>query len=178
MPLPVTWLYFDADAIGNNPRTAQLQWATANEVNNSHFIVEWSRDGLSWHPLGSVEGVGNSVETQTYAFTHIDADRFNLYRLKQVDLDGQFAYSAIREVVFDADENTEVTVFPNPTHQQFTVATNYPGLVQYSLLNINGQVIQWGEFVQQQTVHANPGVYLLQINTNGQVQTKRVIVTG
>lgn len=43
-----------------------LIWSTLNESNTSHFIVEWSSNGLNFEPVGRVEAVGNSQTKATY----------------------------------------------------------------------------------------------------------------
>ena len=92
--LPVSLSHFQARLQG---RQAILEWATASEQNNSHFIVEHSLDGEHYKGIGKLVGVGTTVEPQHYTFTH-HAPRpgLNYYRLQQVDYDGTFSFSEIR----------------------------------------------------------------------------------
>lgn len=66
-----------------------LNWQTASEMNNDHFVVERSADGENFEELFSVTGKRFSSETSDY----FGIDRYpfpstNYYRLKQVDVDG------------------------------------------------------------------------------------------
>lgn len=175
-PLPVTWMYFTAEAISENPRVAQLDWATATEINSSHFEVEWSTDGFSWTFLGTVEAAGNSYETITYRFVHDNAAVVNLYRLKQVDLDGQYSYSSIRTVSFHNTVLPEVRVYPNPSIGRFTLSTDYVGSATYDLLDISGRLIRQETWTDQIEIAAEPGIYLLRVFIAGSYIQRKVVV--
>lgn len=66
--LPVTFHTFKVQYI--NTETI-LQWSTANETNNSHFIIERSEDGIHFQEVGRVESKardGNSSGILNYIF--------------------------------------------------------------------------------------------------------------
>lgn len=56
--LPVELIQFTAIVLEHHQ--AQLNWATATEINNSHFKIERSYDGYTFGPLGRIEGNGNT----------------------------------------------------------------------------------------------------------------------
>ncbi|WP_162427057.1 fibronectin type III domain-containing protein [Pontibacter pudoricolor] len=89
--LPVELVNFKATSQSN---AVQLQWATASEKNNSHFIVERSQDSKDFRAITTVEGKGTSATRTNYSFTDEDPlQGLMYYRLKQVDVDGSFTYS-------------------------------------------------------------------------------------
>jgi hypothetical protein len=92
--LPVELVYFNGN-LNNNK--IDLEWITASEVNNSHFELEKSFDGLQFENIAMVNSIGDSYQTTTY--NHTDYSQSNVktiyYRLKQVDNDGQFSHSHI-----------------------------------------------------------------------------------
>jgi hypothetical protein len=91
--LPVDWL--SAAAVPIDPGI-ELRWATATESNNREFCVEKSLDGTTFSVLGKVEGAGSSTQVQSYRFLdHRPAKGINYYRVRQVDFDGNHAYSDI-----------------------------------------------------------------------------------
>ena len=49
--LPVELITFNGRVMNNN---IKLDWQTATELNNSHFDVEWSTDGISFEKIGQV----------------------------------------------------------------------------------------------------------------------------
>ncbi|MEO0897973.1 MAG: hypothetical protein AAFY71_16310 [Bacteroidota bacterium] len=93
---PVEWLYFKAVPQQEN---IKLEWGTATETNSHHFEIERSLDNSSFLPIGSINAAGNSTRQKNYIF--IDGDVMKegqekaVYRLKQVDMDGQFNYSSL-----------------------------------------------------------------------------------
>lgn len=111
-PLPVTMFIFTAIA---DKQTALLQWKTATEINNSHFDVERSTDGINFIKIGAVEGHGTTTMAQQYSFTDVAPVKGNdYYRITQVDVNGHKQYSSIRMLVFGDEANKQLYVYPNP----------------------------------------------------------------
>lgn len=111
--LPIELANFHAIA-GLNENT--LQWESASETNNSHFVIEHSFDGVSFSSIGRVNGQGTTTESHNYQFEHKNpmlGD--NLYRLKQVDFDGNFAYSQTLLLRNELKEYQDWVIYPNPS---------------------------------------------------------------
>src|SRR5690606_11386177 len=87
--LPVKLAYFNAAKEGN---TANLTWATTEEMNNTGFEIQRSADARKWQAIGFVENQtadGNSKNLLTYGFADVaPLAGNNYYRLKQIDTDG------------------------------------------------------------------------------------------
>lgn len=112
-PLPIELLYFNAKADGKN---VTLNWSTASEINNDHFEVERSADGVIFEPIINVKayGDGNSNKVQLYSIIDNDPLKdISYYRLKQVDKDGASEYSEIEPINFTT--KPLFSVYPNPT---------------------------------------------------------------
>jgi len=120
LPLPVRLISFDAYKKGN---TAELVWATASEQNNKGFDIERSTDGRSWTKIGFVASRskdGNSSIRSDYNLTDDSpAGSKSYYRLKQVDLNGKYEYSAVRMVSFG--KNSEIGIYPSPAKDNVTI---------------------------------------------------------
>jgi hypothetical protein len=70
-----------------------LEWQTASEHNNSHYILERSSTGdyTEKDVISVINGAGNSTQLLDYSFVDKDApETINYYRLTQVDYDGNF----------------------------------------------------------------------------------------
>ncbi len=117
--LPIKMKSFTAIPFEN--RDANLDWITATEINASHFEIERSNDGENFTQIGRVEATGNSNTDQEYKFSDRDVniernDVVQYYRIKMVDIDGQFKYSGVRVVNFTrSDIDFTINAFPNPT---------------------------------------------------------------
>ncbi|NIJ51833.1 T9SS type A sorting domain-containing protein [Dyadobacter arcticus] len=117
--LPVTLATFDVKKEGS---TALLRWTTTAETNSDHFDVQHSQDGKNWTDLATIQAQGESTNVISYGYTHTSPFLVNLYRLKMVDLDATFAYSAIRSLNFSGDE--EMKIYPNPTSDRIKLTSN------------------------------------------------------
>ncbi|WP_109830714.1 T9SS type A sorting domain-containing protein [Reichenbachiella versicolor] len=111
---PVDLIYFSAEPTENN---IKLSWATASEIDNSHFEIERSFDGTTYEYIGEVEGEGTTNNKTEYDY--LDKDYFigtAYYRLVQVDLDGVTTiYGPVKAVRPQDDRPLDLLIFPNPT---------------------------------------------------------------
>lgn len=108
--LPVEWVGFSARNGFNN--TVLLNWQTAIEINNDHFEIERSNDGVRFERIGIVKA-NNFNNGSKYEFEDKQCNEgTNFYRIKQVDFDGVGVYSKIVSV-YKRTENT-VRIYPNP----------------------------------------------------------------
>ncbi len=108
-----------------NKNSSLLTWSTSSEINSNYFSIERSLDGNKWETIGKVDAAGNSNRQNNYKFLdeNLKLDREEnifFYRLKMLDLDGEYKYSEIRNILFANDKNI-VQVFPNPTKDVFNL---------------------------------------------------------
>lgn len=122
--LPVEWLDFTGQWLG---KQAQLNWQTASERGSSHFDVERRNEAGNWLKVGEVAARGETTSTNSYDFLDVNPGPTNpiLYRLRQVDQDGDFSYSSI--VSLERDGDGAVSLFPNPARGHIFVEGLSPG---------------------------------------------------
>lgn len=179
--LPVTWLSFTAEK--NTSSSILLKWSTASEINSHHFDVQRSSDGSSFATLGSVAAGKNPNTVQNYSYTEFKTvNGSNFYRLKQVDLDGHFRYSATVKIKMTS---ALWTLFPNPATSKttihirsqlkdvsFTLVDNYgKTLYRRFLPNVNA-----GEFKEIPLSNLSKGIYILKIESDKGSNTEKIIV--
>lgn len=108
--LPLELIGFNGSALG---QSCLLWWKTAQELNFSHFEVEYSFDGEDFETVGTVYGKGGA-EANYYQLE--DKDRLlyghAYYRLKMIDHDGSVHYSSI--VVIRSDHTLALNAAPVP----------------------------------------------------------------
>ena len=110
--LPVELSHFSVDLQGER---AILRWTTQTELNNSHFDVEHSTDGISFTPVATITGAGTTQEPQQYSYRHWPGrPGLNYYRLAQYDYDGTLTYSDIVSVRFGNPE-AGLRLYPTAT---------------------------------------------------------------
>ncbi len=176
--LPVEFLYVKANKEGDRTR---LSWATAMELNNSHFEIERSIDGQDFEFIGEELGNGNSNNIIKYEYwddylpTHT---KMVYYRLKQVDFDGVFEYSPVVYVSND-DEATQMRVYPNPASDHVSVSK--PGYdFDVQILNQGGVVVaqKLGQQDQAQLNLTNvpSGMYIISVITETDKESQQLII--
>jgi hypothetical protein len=136
-PLPVDLVSFEAEYIKEKNQT-EIYWKTASEFNNSHFEVEKSATGMQWNTLEIVAGNQRSNTQQFYRAT--DASPYlpyTYYRLKQIDLNGQFEYSDAVSIKVGT-EVEEIKIYPNPVKNWLTIS-HVQNLSEIELLTQSGR---------------------------------------
>lgn len=135
-PLPIEWLSFEAQSQGS---AVQLRWVTASEKNCSYFEVQRSCDALLWEYLGSRKGAGTSYTEKQYEFQDlVPVEGLYYYRIKQVDVDGDYTYSKVITVETKANSNTELEIFPNPASDVLHVKSS-GNVIRLELFETSGK---------------------------------------
>ena len=143
-----------------------LNWKVATATNFSHFEIEKSSNGINFTTVGNV-ALQNTDQYQFADGLSINNSNY-FYRLKLVDLDGNFTYSNILR--FQSKTNTGLTILGNPVKNNLVVTglQNSGHLAIYDIA---------GKMVQQKNVQSiselmevnglSKGLYILKY-TNGQ----------
>jgi hypothetical protein len=195
--LPVELTSFSALLIKN--KTINLTWQTAIEVNNYGFEVQRSQTpqagqasnpkSETWEKIGFVNGHGNSNSPKKYSF--IDSSPLAgkvQYRLKQIDIDGKFEYSAIVEVNVETPASFVLNQnYPNPFNPTTNISYEIPvkSNVVIKVYNVLGNEVatllneekQPGNYqVKFDASKLSNGIYFYTIKTVGFTQSKKMIL--
>lgn len=138
-PLAVTLSDFNATCEENRTK---ITWTTASEQNSDYFVLERSRDGLSWEDVSQVDGAGTTNTANVYTVSDVLTKGY--YRLKQVDFNGATEYFGPIYAGCDNNRN-DLTVYPNPNSGTFNVvikSTENLGQSVLEIIDLNGKVIE------------------------------------
>jgi hypothetical protein len=163
--LPIELIAFTGKNVGT---TNHLHWETASEINNDHFDIERSADGIGFETIATIPGAGNSNELLKYDY----ADRtihpgYNYYRLKQTDYDGEYSYSEI--IVIRTEQiNPSVELSPNPVNDKVRISVSgFEGDGTLQIYNSQGMpvysVLQFKRTAEINISELPPGNYLVRI---------------
>ncbi|MFL5728886.1 MAG: sugar-binding protein [Cytophagaceae bacterium] len=137
-PMPVTLITFTGDYENGN---VVLSWATATEINNSKFIIERSGDLSAWNAIGEKTGAGNTTSIVHYSFADDEPlEGIAYYRLKQVDVNGNFVYSNIIAVGI---EPQSVSIMPNPFDDVLNIRSNIKGNIDIFIYDLLGRLLYY-----------------------------------
>jgi spore germination protein YaaH len=182
--LPIELVHFEGTEAA---ATVDLTWQTANESNNQGFWVQ-RMIRSTYQDLGFVPTTANAQGEGNYAFADPDYARngLNLYRLRQVDLNGTSHFHRVIEVrTGDLTDVSAPLLFPNPFRNAVTIrfAALLPEAGTVELYDVQGRKLlanAWRaghqpEEVVLETEGLVAGVYLYRIAAGGKVWTGKMV---
>ncbi|MBK9271519.1 MAG: DUF11 domain-containing protein [Saprospiraceae bacterium] len=120
--LPLEWLSFEGHYNGS---FTELDWSTGFEINNSHFVIERRHESeAGYTELGQVSASQDAqASIHDYHFDDHQVVKFGVYyyRIKQLDLNGDYTYSNTISIKVDRAKGFEVEIYPNPVDDQLKV---------------------------------------------------------
>jgi hypothetical protein len=196
--LPVELISFDATTVAQD---IELSWITATEVNSGGFEIQHhgplsgevrDRSGPpAWETLAFIPSDGGSVEKRSYSHRLRRPDPgLHRFRLKLIDIDGSYAYSAIVEVIVEMVSPFLLeSAYPNPFSQITIVrfAVRETGPVEVILYDMQGRQIEtlYRGTPPEGMLHElrigaqelSNGVYLVALEGAGYSTTREIVVT-
>ena len=155
------------------------------EENSRGFYVERNIGMGAWQSIGYVSTKainGNSHSPLNYDFSDLNnAKGITQYRLRQIDIDGKYAYSPIRSVRATGQKGKTI-VYPNPSIDgKVNVVFNDVNTVRdVSLSDLNGRIIKsWKGVVNNiQIDNLTAGFYTIRIidTETGEQTVEKIVV--
>ena len=175
-PLPLTWKSFEATK--ENYGTL-LRWITSSELNTSYFEVEKSTDTKSWKKIATVTAAGNTETEESY--TAKDEETvygMNYYRIKSVDMDGQFTYSSVEQVF--VEQSNHISIYPNPVMNTLYIKLNTNAentLIEIYSLDGKKQISENASQAKHtiNVEHLQKGTYMIRISTKETTYTSKFV---
>ncbi|MEP7238810.1 MAG: T9SS type A sorting domain-containing protein, partial [Ferruginibacter sp.] len=175
--LPITLTNFTAT--WRHDYTA-LNWQIIAVNNFSRFEVERSVDGSTFSNIGQVIYTSN-IAGYNYDDRNIPVAATNIYyRLKLVDADGKFSYSAVVVVRLNGSKN-EIRIYPIPAVNSINAEFGPDAKGDYSLqlIDATGRIVlakqvanvQGNQLITLQRGKLAAGVYILKIISSYYKQT-------
>nr|MBX2815699.1 T9SS type A sorting domain-containing protein [Saprospiraceae bacterium] len=159
-----------------------LAWATASEINVSHFEVQASNDGVRFTTIDEIIAAGESHVNQSYSYADHRGDEASYYRLKIVDLDGSTDFSRILQASKSNCGQVLIETFPNPTQGDLNIRWQAPTDLQYHVVNELGQLVKQGRLEKgagaEQIIDLQqliPGWYSLKVSGPNVNRTFKII---
>lgn len=175
--LPVTWLSFRGKALEEH---VLLEWATAREKDNKHFVLQRSRNGKDWQDLHKVTGQGTTAEVSTYQTTDgrpMLGD--NYYRLSQVDFQGGSSVSEVIRIHFEP--GWTISAYPNPFTEQVHIEAKDLDEFLWGVYDVSGRQIpvpvidSSPSYLQLDFSKQPAGIYHIRLSNTQKILTKRII---
>ncbi|SMD34594.1 Por secretion system C-terminal sorting domain-containing protein [Reichenbachiella faecimaris] len=179
--LPVELLQFKGSQYQD---AVELYWQTATELNNDRFEIEYSANALTFVTRGVVSGAGTSNDQQAYQFSdNQPVEGTNYYRLKQIDYNGDYAYSDIIRVEYSSFQIAAFLVYPNPSSGTFQIMTKFDldRPVELELIDMSGKIV-WAQSFSKKNKsmafdlsHIQSGYYILKAMSGSHSSTQKLV---
>ena len=181
-PLPVTLVSYTATKKANG---SQLNWETASESNNSHYLVYRSTDGANFKQIAKITG-NNKASIYQY-LDQSPASGDNYYKLVQFDFDGKFEELGIRAVNFELQVDNTVSIYPKPADDKLNLSFNrtFDSDISVKIFDLSGREVQKTIITAQKEAvnyvldldeKINSGIYIINISSGQYKHSERIIV--
>lgn len=170
--LPIRLLSFKGNYVNG---VSVLNWSVAEAVNFNKFEIERSSDAIDFNTIGAVESNGKTAGS--YQFTdRVLASGINYYRLRMIDVDGQFTFSNILSINAEARGINITAVYPNPFVDiiKVSMVTDKNEIVTMRLIDNIGRIVKSQVTTSQKGMNQlamdnvnklMPGIYVLEVVT-------------
>ncbi len=167
--LPVTFTNYDVRC---NDKGALLTWATATEQNSQKFEIQRSTNSTDWVTIDNVAAAGNSNSLKSYQYLDLKGGNA-FYRIRQVDIDGRFVYTAIKQTNCKASQ-FDVALYPVPATDKLTVTIRTDRAVRTEL-----QIVDMaGKTVHRVPTQINSGNNNINLNVANLPAGQYMLVSG
>lgn len=181
-PLPVIMHEFNGTYVSEINKN-KVYWTTYLEINNKEFELQSSNDMESWKTIARVPGNGNSNEPLDYLFWDDSPWSVTYYRLIQHDYNGkQETFGPITVYRDFKDQPLTAKVYPNPADEFVTIETSYAGEVEILLTDAMGKIVKHEKMLLSGNANmlsltgVSRGIYNLQVRTEYQTETKKLVI--
>ena len=188
--LPVKFLGFNVTKKNND---AILNWQIENESSlTGRYEIERSLNGVDFRKFTTVApknngNSGNSYNLTDFNLLSVRSSGIFYYRIKQVDKDGQFIYSEIRNLRLNS-KGIAIGVYPNPIREFANVTIDLEQDVD-ATITINDATGKMVQNIQMQLFKGlnikkinmgtlAAGSYMLKVQTSTEIKTMTVIKTN
>jgi Secretion system C-terminal sorting domain len=188
--IPVKFVSFTATKNNND---AVLAWKVDNEDNRTDkYEIERSVNAIDFTKIATVAAKANGQASNSYELTDANlaalvqnANGAIYYRIKQLDKDGRFVYTEIRNIRLSGKSGFSAAVFPNPVKDVATLnvdlsvaadilvyITDAAGK-EVQKLTINGAV--GGNTKRINMSNLAKGTYVMKVTTGTEVKTLSIV---
>lgn len=170
----------DLTATVTAEKNVAVTWSTLVEKMSDHFSVMRSEDGQSFSAFAQVAAAGESRIPRNYsAVDHHPLAGNNYYRLKMVDIDGQYSFSNI--VVARLSEGIGAAIYPNPIVENWVIDFSQSEKTEtrsVDLFDLNGRkkisFITNEKIIQMNRDGISSGIYVLKVTSADGTTTYKI----
>ena len=177
--LPISLQSF---SIQKSNASIALNWSSSSEKESAYFEIQRAKDDGLFKKIGSV--LANGYSDKLISYRYVDANPFNglnYYRLKSVDVNGQFTLSDVRFTQFvNTVSATIQAIYPNDKVLEMLINVPEATVTTLRIIDMSGKVVSReplkldvGFTKIKPNVSLVSGTYIATIHTSqGEISTK------
>jgi Secretion system C-terminal sorting domain len=185
--LPLHLLNFEAT---NNLSYVTANWQTADEINVSQYELERSFDNIKFDRIATIAAINNNASVNNYSYLDKQSLQNSAsliyYRLKMLDNDGKFTYSAIQTIRNKKNISLAIDNMSNPVTDfvRFNIISKKATRAEIQVSDANGRIVV-NKMLQlsagnssislPETINLTKGMYFLKIVTSNETIVVSVI---
>lgn len=148
-----------------NETVSILNWKTNSEINNSHYTISRSVDGMNWEIIGRVNGAGTTTHATSYELIdYTPKSGIDYYRLQSTDYDGKTHFKGIVAV-----EVNRFTTYYNTV----TATIELTEAADVEIYSTDGKLIAQANNTTSIPFH-HTGVFIIHLTNKG--KSERILV--
>lgn len=178
--LPIELIYFSVDSYEDQ---CLIEWETGAELNNSHFDLLRSKDGITFNKIATIKGAGTYNNRSYYQFwdKNLIGGKY-YYKLKQVDFNGNTSYSRVKAIEIENQYN--FIIYPNPfTGNTLNIKLNEKLIENASVevFDIEGRILAQQNNINSETLIqfdsiTYSGTYFIRVSTENRTYLQRLTI--
>lgn len=184
-PLPVELVKLEGNCVlgGQN----EIIWISASEVNNDHFIIQRSIDGIDFTDIAVIQGHGNSSAQNFYNYLDWQFAGKAYYKLVQVDVNGK--QTDLGSVFVDCENEGKELFYVsndiNTTDLYVTFNATVAGNYTFRITDANGRLVHFESIeidntgIVQQFIDVSgiaAGVYMISLSSPTDIKWSKVTI--
>jgi hypothetical protein len=177
-PLPARFINYSVVRENNN---VLVQWTTTEETNSSMYELERSFNGSDWTTIAYISAVRNTNVVNNYSYTDKNvAAKIAYYRIKQVDVNGRFAYTPVKSIRIENTNTEDVAIAAIAGKVVLQFGKEIKGNVIVRIVSLAGQLSEqkiitnaFGQIVLDANVK---GCFVIAVSNGQDVNVARQVI--
>lgn len=178
--------WIDHFIVNKDRNSAQINWNSSLHGHATFFELQRSEDGVNFYSIGQYPTRSDGLYKATDDFKSLSRG-WVYYRLKYIIPSGAYYYSHAQVLYVDAADNISLTIAPNPVTDKLKIQIKSVASVPTELFIKD----QTGKLVHKQMMISNSGLnqwvidkqkswtsgtYIVEINMQGEIFRKRIMI--